>query len=163
MERIGDVHVGHDLVARLVHIVAHLIGFNFYQAEVSLRIDEPRIDGHAGGIHNRCAPRNGCGGGTDSSDLAILHYHHAVLDYAVSNGEQLASANRDRAGGLSLRRGDLYLLLGGLRKREDGHERKQANRQHQIKKLRGIWVEAPAFMRGERSSALGSFQSFFAL
>ena len=102
MERVGDVHVGHDLVARFVHIVAHLIGFDFNHPKIGLRVDEPWIDRHTGGIDDGSAPRNGCARGTDSGELSVFHHHHAVLDYAVSNGEQLATANRYRPTGLSL-------------------------------------------------------------
>ena len=45
-----DVHVRHDLVARLDEIVGHRFGGDFGEAELSFGIDQAGVDGHAGGV-----------------------------------------------------------------------------------------------------------------
>ena len=86
MERVGHVHVRHDLVARLDQIIAPLIGLDLYQAEVGFRVDEPGIHGHATGInHHRSAGNRGARSAY-SSDFAVLHHYHSVFDHTVSDG-----------------------------------------------------------------------------
>jgi hypothetical protein len=97
VERLGRVHVGHDLVAQFNQIVGHLFGGDFREAELRLGIDQARIDCHAGHIDDlRTAGDVDGSRRADGSDLPALQNDRAVLNYAVSNSQQLATFENDR-------------------------------------------------------------------
>ena len=92
VERLGGMHVRHNLVAQFDEIVGHGFGGDFREAEARLRIDQPRIDGHAGYVNDLRGARDIDGTRrTDCSDLPALHGDHAVLNDAVGDGQQLAA------------------------------------------------------------------------
>jgi len=92
VERLGSVHVGHNLVAHLDQIIGHLFGRNFRKAQLRFGIDEAGIDGHAGGVDDlrTCGNIDGIGGAY-CGDFSGLHYNHAVFNHAVGYGEDLAA------------------------------------------------------------------------
>ena len=97
VERIGHVHVRHDLVARLHQVVGHLVGADLGQPEVGFRIDQPGIHRHPLGVDHLRARRNlHRSRRSHGRDLAVLNHDHAVLDGAVRNRQQFAARNRDR-------------------------------------------------------------------
>ena len=68
-------------------IVGHVLGGNFGEAKRRLRIDEARVDGHAGDIYDFGVFRDFTDEAAPSAhDLAALHDEYAVLDHAVGDG-----------------------------------------------------------------------------
>jgi len=107
VKRLGGVHVRHDLVAPLDQIVGHGFGGDFREAEAGLRIDQTRIDGHAGHVDDlRGAGDIDGTRRTDGSDLSALHDDRAVFNYTVGDGQQLAALE------------DYGLVLGESRRRQ---------------------------------------------
>ena len=47
MERVRNVHVRHDLVGSLDQVIRHLVGFDFDQTKICLRVNQSWIDGHS--------------------------------------------------------------------------------------------------------------------
>ncbi len=97
MERLGRVHVGHDLVAQFNQIVGRLFGGDFREAQLRLGIDQARIDGHAGHIDDTraCGDMDGARV-TNCSNLSALHDNRAVINRSVSNSQHLATPKNHR-------------------------------------------------------------------
>ena len=96
VESIRDMHVGHDFIAEFHQIIAHLVGRNLGQAQVSFGIDQPRIDRHSGHVHQLGIVGNGNrAGGANGSDFSVLHHQHAVLNHAMRNSQELAATQHD--------------------------------------------------------------------
>ena len=92
VECFGSVHVWHDLVARFDQIIRHVLRRDFGEAKLRFGIDEAGIDRHACGVDDLRAARDvDRARGANRDDLAPLHDDHATLDYAVGDGQQLAT------------------------------------------------------------------------
>ena len=97
MERVVDVHVRHDFIAVLDQIIRALLCRDFRQPQVSLGINQPRINCHAGHINDPGISRNSQGGRRpDCRNLAVLDYEYAVFDCPVGHSQQLPALESDR-------------------------------------------------------------------